>query len=458
MKILFLFVTCLLAASAWSAVRAQSTTITQPASAAPITGTTQVDAPVVVKPTAYLPSLPPRSTVPLMLKSSADSVLMRVDSFTGAVTKRETDSFLRYVSSLVPDSDNQNNHWSYGASGQAVRAIGMVYEINQDVRLLNQMIRFCDADLAVRNDLAPAPVGQHIIWTGRIDPVWPNNLKQEPLTTGGEQGDPVGNLGYCASLILKTKTLWKKPVPDRDPHHYGDTYLARAKTYVKEGDVAIDGHILNGLVDLSHEGHQYFSAVSPYKGGTPVPWNQQMMFNYAFQNMAIAHRLLRDDDHRAAKYHKIVEDSLSWFFSEGQQTAVDKTGRPTYNWGYAMPSRGGEDATHAGMDVAGFYGAFATGDFGLTPNEMTPFANMLIDVMTLAPNIFAGRVDGTSGSGHAAETKDLRSGYVLLAEFRPDAYLAIVSADLVEGGTTTRVDLFTRFLWAKNQRARARTR
>jgi hypothetical protein len=139
MKILFLFVTCLLAASAWSAVRAQSTTITQLASAAPITGTPQVDAPVVVKPTAYLPSLPPRSTVPLMLKSSADSVLMRVDSFTGAVTKRETDSFLRYVSSLVPDSDNQNNHWSYGASGQVVRAIGMVYEINQDVRLLNKL-------------------------------------------------------------------------------------------------------------------------------------------------------------------------------------------------------------------------------------------------------------------------------------------------------------------------------
>jgi hypothetical protein len=89
---------------------------------------------------------------------------------------------------------------------------------------------------------------------------------------------------------------------------------------------------------------------------------------------------------------------------------------------------------------------------------MTPFANMLIDVMTLAPNTFAGRVDGTSGSGLAAETKDLRSGYLLLAEFRPDAYLAIVSADLVEGGTTTRVDLFSRFLWAKNQRARARTR
>jgi hypothetical protein len=59
MKIVFLFVTCLLAASAWSAVRSQSTTITQPASAAPIIGAPQVDAPVVVKPTAYLPSLPP---------------------------------------------------------------------------------------------------------------------------------------------------------------------------------------------------------------------------------------------------------------------------------------------------------------------------------------------------------------------------------------------------------------
>jgi hypothetical protein len=63
------------------------------------------------------------------------------------------------------------------------------------------MIRFCDAVLSERKDLAPSPIGQHKIWTGRVDPVWPNTLTA-PIGTGGEQGDPVGHLASCAYLIL----------------------------------------------------------------------------------------------------------------------------------------------------------------------------------------------------------------------------------------------------------------
>ena len=380
---------------------------------------------------------------------------MIVDSLNGPVTPAETDSFLRFVSGLTPDADNQNNAWSYGRSGQAVRAMGMVYEMNHDVRVLNQMIRFCDALAAERNDLAPAPLGRHIIWTGRIDPVWPNNLKKAPLETGGEQGDMAGNLAYCAVLILETQALWNSAVPSGDSRHFGMTYLARAKTYVIDADASIDGHILRSLLDLSHGGHQYFSKSSPYKGGTPVPWNQQMMFNYAFENMAIAHRLLKDDPARAEKYHKIVSDSLDWFFTDGQQTTIDSACKPAYNWVYALPARGGEDATHASMDVAGFYSAYATGDYGLAPDKMAPFANTLVDVMTVGPRSFSGRVDGTSGVGHAANTRNLGSGYFLVAEFRPDAYLSMISPELAAGGTTDKVDIFSRFLWAKNRRASA---
>jgi hypothetical protein len=376
---------------------------------------------------------------------------MKVERFTGPVTQAETDSFLAYVSTLAPDASNEGNRWSYGASGTAVRAMGMVYEIDHDPRLLDQMVRFCDAVLSERNDLAAAPIGQHMIWTGRIDPAWPNSLTKDPLSTGGEQGDPVGNLAYCARLILQTKPLWNKTVPIADQHHYGATYLGRAKTYVKQADAAIDGHILKSLLDLSHNGHQYFAANSPYKGDTAVPWNQQMMFNYGFQNMALAHQLLQDDPARTAKYHKIVQDSLDWFFSESEVTSTDKAGRPAYDWGYAMPSKGGEDATHAGMDVAGFCSAYALGSYGLTREKMTPFANTLLDIMTLAPGKYTGRVDGTSGSGHAATTAHLRSGYLLLAEFHPEAYPTMISSELTEGGSTDKLDLFSRFLWVKSR-------
>ncbi|MEI9979753.1 MAG: hypothetical protein WDN23_12305 [Edaphobacter sp.] len=94
-----------------------------------------------------------------------------------------------------------------------------------------------------------------------------------------------------------------------------------------------------------------------------------------------------------------------------------------------------------------------TNDYALTRSMMTPFANMFVDVMTLGPKSYAGRVDGTTGTGHADATTNVRSGFLFLADFRPDAYLTLVSADLTEGGTTTSPDTFSRFLWIKNKRA-----
>lgn len=378
---------------------------------------------------------------------------MKADSFTGPVTQAETDSFLAYISNLQPAADNQRNAWAYGASGQAVQALALVYTFDRDVRLLDQLVRFCDAELAERNDLAPAPIGQHRIWTGRIDPAWPNDLAKDPLSTGGEQGDPVGNLASCAIAILKTPSVWHLPVPAGDPHGYGRTYLRRARHYVQQADVVVDGHILNGLLDLSHDGHQYFSAASPYKGGTPVPWNQQMMFNYAFQNLATAHQLLKDSPARVVRYRKLVADSMDWFFTQGCQTLTDKDGRPAYNWGYALPSRGGEDATHASMDIAGFYLAYRDGGYSVDRKKMTPFANTFLDVMTLGPQRYAGRVDGTSGSGHASPTSFVRSGYLLLAGFRPEAYVSLVTNAFPADHTTANAELFSRFLWIKNLRA-----
>lgn len=336
--------------------------------------------------------------------------------------------------------------------------MGIVYRMSRDVRLLNQMIRFCDASLSERNDLASAPFGQRLIWTGRIDPVWPNNFTNGPLSTGGEQGDMVGNLGNCAVRILQTPSLWTKSVPDGDPHHYGVTYLARVKIYVKQGDISVDDHILKSLLDLTHENRQYFSETSPYKGGRPVPWNQQMMFDYAFQYLAAAHMLLGDDPARVKLYRRIVQNSVNWLFSTGVETYTDKDGNPAYNWGYAMPSTHGEDATHAGMDVAGFYWLYQAGEYSITRGMMAPFANTFVDVMTIGRGVYAGRVDGISGSGHASTTKEVRSGYLLMAAFRPDAYFKMCVTDLTEEGTTENLDLFSRFLWVNNLRFRGGTK
>lgn len=388
------------------------------------------------------------------------SAQMKVTSLDGPVTKSETDSLLASISAMQPATSNEKNAWSYGTSGQAVRALGLIYHIDPDSRFVDQMVRFCDAQLAERNDLAPAPSGQHMIWTNRIDPAWPNSLAKDPLSTGGEQGDMIGNLGNCAVTILHTRSLWKKTVPAGDPHHFGATYLDRAKTYVKQADFAVNQHILNGLLDLSHQNHQYFAVGSPYKGSTPVPWNQVMMFNYGFEMLSTAHSLLHDDAARASRYHQIVADNIAWFFTDGVQDITTKKNRPAYNWAYALPAKGGEDCTHARMDVAGLYMSYLEGGYPVTRDEMTRLANTFTDVITVAPGSYSGRVDGTSGNtAHTATTTRVKNGFLFLAEFRPDAYQEMVShsvtvggfASATEGSTTGDIDLFARFLWAKDR-------
>lgn len=383
--------------------------------------------------------------------SPSSGPLMVPASFTGPVQQSEIDSFLAYVQTLVPATDNIGNNWAQGDSGEQTKAMGLVYEISHNQAVLNRMLVFCDAVLSERNDLAPSPVGQYVLWTGRIDPAWPNDVIDQPIGTGGEQGDPTGHLGNCARLVLQTPALWAQTVPDGDPHHYGKTYKARALTYMHGADAAWDGHILKSLLDLSDHDLYVFSNAGPYKPGEPVPWNQQMMFNYGLQNLAECHLILGDDPNRVAQYDAIMQANLDSFFSTGVIAYTDPKGRPAYNWAYALPATTGEDSNHGSLDVAGFHRAFTNGRYGLTTDELTRFADTFVDVMDRGPKDYAGRVDGTDGTGHSAPTTYIRSGYLLLAQFRPDAYVSMMSADLTPGVGTTATDQFSRYLWVKNK-------
>ncbi|MDH6130385.1 hypothetical protein [Kitasatospora sp. GP82] len=328
--------------------------------------------------------------------------------------------------------------------------MGLVYGISHDRAILDRMIGFCDAVLSERNDLAPSPVGHHVLWTGGIDPAWPNDVTTQPVGTGGEQGDPVGHLGNCARLILQTPAIWHTPVTIGDPHGYGATYLDRARKFVTEADAAIDRHILARLPDVSQGNRQYFAAGSPYKGGQPAPWNQQMMFDYGFENLAIAHQILGDDPQRVARYDLLVQSSVYWFFSQARKY-TDPAGKTAYDWGYAPSLKGEEDSDHGSLDCAGLYRAYLTGRYGISPAMMAPLANTFVDVMIKGPRHYAGRVDGTDGAGNSAPTTYVRGGWLLLTEFRPDAYQRMMNADFL-GGNTTAIDQFSRALMVKSRR------
>src|SRR5690349_16196609 len=98
---------------------------------------------------------------------------MRVESLSSAPTAAELESFRAEILALEPGSGGNlepKNDWAQHGSGQRTRAMGLIYEMTHDRVVLDRMIDFCDALLASRNDLAEAPVGQHVIWTGEIEP------------------------------------------------------------------------------------------------------------------------------------------------------------------------------------------------------------------------------------------------------------------------------------------------
>ncbi len=401
----------------------------------------------------------PRSPPSMERLAYTDSVSqaivnMSVESLNGKVTEKEIQSFISYIKTLEPKPTNAKNEWIQGRSGENLKAMALVFEIAPRIEILNKMISFCDTLLSIRNDLK----GKHKIWTGRVDPVWPNKIHVKQIQTGGEQGDPVGHLAACARQILQTRDIYNKVIPGGDPHKFGKTYLERAKRYLIEADRTVDQHILKSLLVLNNDNHMYFSKRSPYKGGQPVPWNQQMMFAYGFMNLAQAHELLEDTPGRGKRiklYDQILQSNIDWFFKDG----VSQKKFSTYDWGYAMPNKTGEDCNHGSLDVAGLYRLYASGRYRrISAEQLVPIANTVTNVISLGKRRYAGRLNGTSSrTGNSAGTDRLRSGFLFTALFKPKAYQQMMAgAEIKAGGSTGRIDVYSRFLWVKHQRSQAK--
>ncbi len=388
---------------------------------------------------------------------------MSIDSLAGPVTDNEIASFKSYIQTIEPvvwpNTGNMQNQYAQAVSGEQIKAMGLMYELSGDRAILDRMIYFCDTLLSERNDLLAAPYGQRQCWNGAIAPVWPGNNSGVASADSGN-GDCVGHIANCARLILETPAIWASKVESGDPKGYGATYLARAKTFVKQADHTVDAFFFPDLLDTTAGDLLKFSARSPYQPGNLLPWNQQMMMIYGFYNLAWAHEILGDDAPRAAHYDAIVNANLGRFFSDASVSSSykDKAGNTAYDWAYAPSASSGEDSNHGSLDAAGFSRAFASGRYGISAAMMKPFANMFVDVMTIKPNtLYAGTVAGcTTCTGHAATTPYVRSGFLLLAEFRPDAYASMMSgARLSAGSTTGSIDAFSRGMWVKFRRSGA---
>jgi len=400
--------------------------------------------------------MPVMLTSVIFLSPSATRAQLVIDSLTGPVTAHEINAYKSWIQTIAAPSYGGSNIWVFGTAGKALESAGLMFEASQgDTAILDRMIYYCDAALAGRNDLASAANGgQQVTWTGNIDPVWPSSAQGvTPAQAGVEQGDVLSHMVYCSRLILENPSLWNLTVPIGDPHGYGATYKQRALTYVQQGDYVIDNWILPYFIATADSNHYIFPGPpNTYMAGKPAPWNQAWMLTNAFVRLTQCHVLLADDPARVAKYDSIVQSNINWFRANLRPN-TSHLGTPCWIWAYQLPT-GVEDTNHAAYDCEGLWIAYFAGRYGLGFNDVLPFANTYFDIVmdTITNGRFAGRVDGTTGTGHAGGDTYVRDEYIYLTEFRPEKYDTVGTVEINTGHIATSTPIVARLLWEKNRR------
>ena len=376
--------------------------------------------------------------------------------YTGPVTDDELTAFKEYMQTVsAPDYDG-GNVWVFGNPGKAIEACGLMYETTGDIEILDRMIYYCDAALSDRNDIASAENGGQLkTWTGNIDPVWPSSTGgAEPAQAAVEQGQVLSHMAFCSKLILETPSIWNEIVSIGDPYNFGATYKERALKYIEQGDYVIDNWILPYFIDTERSNRYYFpGAPNTYNPGKAVFWNQAWMLTNAFVRLTQCHVMLDDDAERVNLYDSIAQPNIDWFMSVLEDN-TSPSGSATYLWGYAFEPPPYEDANHFAYDTEGLWIAYSSGRYGLTFDELVPFANTYFDIIlaTVTDGIYAGRVDGTTGSGNSGGDDYVRDEYVYLTEFRPDEFDHVVDIEVGKKKTASSPQITARLLWERNRR------
>lgn len=385
---------------------------------------------------------------------AANAQRMIIESLSGPVSQREINAFKAQMQVTEAPPGN-GNVWVFGAGGKNIEACGLMYEVSHDRDILDCMIYYCDEMLSRRNDLWPAQNGgQRIIWTGKVEPVWPSsNPDVTPAGAGIEQGDEVAHMSYCAKLILQNPKLWDLKVDISNNYQFGGTYKERALKYIKEGDYVMDNWIIPRFIRTKDHNRYYFpGSPNTYKPNQPGPWNQAWMVTNGLVRLVQCHLLLNDDAKRVSLYDDIIQPNINWFRANVQSDRSTK-GTPCYTWAYAYP-KGMEDTNHAAYDSEGLWIAYDSGRYKLTFEDMVPFANTYCDVVMgrVTDGKFAGRVDGSTGTGHAGGDAYVRDEYIYLSEFRPDMYEAMARAEINTNKVAVSMPITARLLWEKDRR------
>ena len=389
---------------------------------------------------------------------------MTIQSLTGFVTNTEIISFKHYVNTVSKiDINNIGNAYVYGISGSAIEALGLMYEVTGDIDILDRMMEFTEGALLCRI--------YNLTWTGKYEYIWPN-----PVVTT-EQGDIVGHIAYNVKMILQTPSIWNNTVLIGN-NTFGITYYDRAITYLYQANQTVD-YLVNfipfgsggnngapiGSGGTSYTGNTSFlSGVSPgytfpnvtyfrnpssFQALRPVPWNQQMMINNAFQRLAECYEILGDHDDLVIQFDTYVNNSFNYFFDN--VIPYTSHNKQVYLWPYSKdnnPFQNPEDTAHGSYDTWGLFRGYHSGRYNISLNEMTIVANTIQYVVTNGTNKYLNFVYPIKNVG---TTNYLLQGYIFMGIITPTLYFNISHSDIIAGGRQNQNPLITAaILWVKN--------
>jgi autotransporter-associated beta strand protein len=399
-------------------------------------------------------------TAGLFLANWAHAASMVIDSLSGPVTQNEITQFKAYMATQIPPptpfgiysgTNGDHNEWADGNGGNALEAMGLMYEISGDTAILTNLVGWTDYCVSQRNDLMSATNGgQRVMWTGKIDKVWvPNETNSASAGyAGGENGDTKAHIAYCALLILQRPSLWNVTIPDGNPHGYGVTYYQRATNYVHK-------------CDEGHDEYDYIFYTSTNTIRNPNNWpsgfhtmeanNIQMMLLGYLERLAQCHEILGDDPARVARYDTIVKTAAAECINgmAGYHPGTTN-GYPVYAWGYypwSVYSANMESVGHAAYDMVGVYRAFNRSNYGFLKSTVAPFANAEVYVMNVATNTFSGNVNGSGTTQNYMQAQ-----WLLLSDWNPAVYTITAEADYASGRYKSTTLMDATILWMKNRR------
>ena len=385
-----------------------------------------------------------------------------IDSLDGEVTKHEIDTFISGVAAMtIPTSQwagGTHNLLADGEGGLTLEGINDLYTVAAEIpglgvermQLLNLGVKWNDAWLSHRND---QPLGEHrVMWTGKVEPVWPPDAPPSQYA-GCEVGDTVGHLAYTALNIVSTPSIWNETVPDGDPHHFGVSYLERAKTYVTMSEFSMSTFFTKNFIDpATHEIRPPASNEWVKQNENVDAWNRQMMFLHAYQTLGQIHQVLKDDAALAALYKSIVTVSTDAFVKNAQPRKAPD-GTPVYDWGYGNMGDVkerliGESTGHGQYDIWGLTRAYRAGYTNATRQQMKTYADTVAHVIRLGNDSYADTVDRSGRESRPSNY--LYQGYFYLSPYNPEIYKPAASAAIAARVQSTSAGMTATILWAKH--------